>query len=192
MVTCHACRRIAAGATRAGASPQGYGRCMRFSRRGKSLPPEVAGRVSGKVLATSRLQGGGWVVLTSTRFIIAGTRANDLQRPWHMVDRGEWTSDGNRIQVTWVDGQQPTELSLERDDRELAAVFRELVESSLVHSEVERLPGGGILRGTIRRDENGELFSQVSVTGVVREDHDLHERAQELESRVRAQVGLPS
>src|SRR5690625_6392565 len=129
--------------------PARYGRSMRMSRRGKDLPADVADQVSGKVLATSQLRGGGWVVLTTTRFIVAGTPSADEQRPWHMVDRGEWTSEGNQIQVTWVDGRQPTELERERDDRELAANFREMGERSVVHSGVERLTGGVTVRGAV-------------------------------------------
>lgn len=156
------------------------------------LPAEVADQVRGKVLAAGQVRGGGWLVLSTSGLVLAGHRDSaDVQRPWHLVDRGEWSSDGNRIHVTWVDGQEPIDVEMTQDDRNLAAVLREQVENSLVHAEVERLPGGGMLRGTIRRDSDGTLFSQVSITGKVRRDAALEERVRAMESRVRAQVGLP-
>ena len=164
-------------------------------RRGgrTNLPQDVADQVTGKVLAAAQVRGGGWLVLSTSGLVLAGhPDSADQQRPWHVVDRGEWSSDGNRIQVTWVDGQAPIDVELTRDDREIAAVLREQVEHTLVHAEVERLPGGGMLRGTIRRDSDGTLFSQVSIVGKVRRDEALAVRVRAMESRVRSQVGLPA
>ncbi|MGC0142359.1 hypothetical protein [Pseudactinotalea sp. Z1732] len=165
---------------------------MRFGRGKKTrLPAEMAGLVRGEVLAAAQLRGGGWLVLTPAAVVVIGTGSGDFERAWHTVDRGEWSSDGNRIQLTWVDGHEPVELQLVHDDRELADILRGEVEASLVHAEVERLPGGGTLRGAIRRDAEGQLFSQVSVSGRVHRGEDLDQRVRAMEGRVRAQVGLP-
>ncbi|WP_434080600.1 hypothetical protein [Sanguibacter sp. Z1732] len=96
---------------------------MRFGRGKKTrLPAEMAGLVRGEVLAAAQLRGGGWLVLTPAAVVVIGTGSGDFERAWHTVDRGEWSSDGNRIQLTWVDGHEPVELQLVHDDRELADI----------------------------------------------------------------------
>ena len=60
-----------------------------------------------------------------------------------------------------------------------------------MHLEQEKVPGGGVLRGAIRRDAEGELISQVSVKGKVTRGAALDQQVTALEARVRSAVGMP-
>ncbi len=130
-------------------------------------------------------------MLTHSSVVVAGADERDFDRPWHLVEGGQWNSEKRLLHVTWVDGEAATDLILDVDDQDVAAVLRERIESSLVHLEVEKLPDGGTLRGAIRRGSDGELFSQVSVRGKVRAGADLDHRVHVLEQRIRSAVGLP-
>ena len=162
--------------------------------RRPSVPAQIKDHLSDRVLAAQRLRSGGWVVLTK-----AGIHAfaNDrgpayLDRPWHEVDRGEWDGEEYRIRLTWVDGAEQSELVLLNADGAVADTLHERVQASLVHVEQEKAPGGGVLRGAIRRGPSGELFSQVSVRGRVTRGPELEEQIVALEHRVRSAVGMSS
>ncbi|MBK5248660.1 MAG: hypothetical protein JJE50_04370 [Actinomycetales bacterium] len=159
----------------------------------KHLPPALSAHLpsADRPLVAEPLDDGAWAVLARGALSVVAEDGVRWRRPWHEVDRGEWDDEQHTMTLTWVDGSPATILILTNDaPREFPSTIRELVQSSLVHLETARLPGGVVLRAAIRRSEDGSLFSQVSSTGQVRRDPYLEQKIDALEARVRSAVGL--
>ncbi|HIZ36896.1 MAG TPA: hypothetical protein H9815_14075 [Candidatus Ruania gallistercoris] len=160
----------------------------------RQLPDPVRARIPAKVrvLTVRRLADHAWAVVTTHRLLVLEEDRTVLDRPWAEVDRATMDSDTEELTVTWVDGSPPDVLLVGEDPgvSDFTFAVKERVDNSLVHLELEQLPGGGVLRGAIRRNPDGSLFSQVSVSGARRAPADLEERAAALEARVRSVVGL--
>ncbi|UFU01719.1 hypothetical protein LQF12_09290 [Ruania suaedae] len=163
-------------------------------RRRSELPDAVRSRLEAgaRVLGSTDLAGGGGVVVTTVGLLTWGEEGVEVDRPWSEVDAAGWDSEAGTIIVTWVDGAPATSLDVGEGTgvRELAYTIKERVDHSLVVLETVSLPGGGHLRGAVRRNADGSLFSQVTISGVRRPPADVQERAAALEERVRAAVGL--
>ena len=137
------------------------------------------------MLTVRRLADHAWAVVTTHRLLVLEEDRTVLDRPWAEVDRATMDSDTEELTVTWVDGSPPDVLLVGEDPgvSDFTFAVKERVDNSLVHLELE-------LRGAIRRNPDGSLFSQVSVSGARRAPADLEERAAALEARVRSVVGL--
>ncbi|QGQ19060.1 hypothetical protein GC089_07225 [Cellulomonas sp. JZ18] len=169
-----------------------------FSRR-RRLPDPVRRRLdlsSGDaVLAAAPLVEGRWAVVSRRALHLVGADddAPVARTAWSAVDRGTLDAEARRLTVHWVSGAT-TDLVLADDDtaaRELAQTFRERVQQSVVHVEHVTLPSGGRVRVALRRDEDGELFTQTIGDGRVDLSGPDDARAvAEAEARVRAEVGL--
>ncbi|WP_157612356.1 hypothetical protein [Ruania albidiflava] len=165
---------------------------MRRSLR--QLPEPIRAQIpaGAKVLASRELTDGHWAVATAERVLVLEAEKSLVDRPWAEVDRATMDSDTEELTVTWVDGAEPTVLPV--GDQPGVADFtfavKERVDNSLVHVETEELPGGGVLRGAIRRNPDGSLFSQVTISGARRTPTDIDRRAADLETRIRGVVGL--
>ncbi|QOR69216.1 hypothetical protein IM660_10840 [Ruania alkalisoli] len=164
-----------------------------MSRR-RQLPDPVRRRIGTgtRVLGTGDLTGGGLLVVTTVGLITWENEEIHLDRLWSDVDAAGWDSETGTVTVTWVDGAAATDLDVGDGPRtrELVYAIKERVDHSLVLLETVSLPGGGHLRGAIRRNADGSLFSQVTISGVRRPPADVQERAEALEARVRTAVGL--
>ncbi|WP_147916967.1 hypothetical protein [Ruania zhangjianzhongii] len=160
----------------------------------RQLPEPVRDRIPPKarVLVVRKLGDGSWAVVTTERLLVMGEEQTVLDRPWAEVDRATMDSDTEELAVTWVDGSPPDVLAVGEDPgvSDFTFAVKERVDHSLVHLELEQLPSGGVLRGAIRRNPDGSLFSQVTISGARRAPADLEARATELEARVRSVVGL--
>ena len=165
-----------------------------FSRR-PSLPAPVRARLAlppgDRVLAAVELADGRWAVATRLALCLAGAEAV-LRRPWIEVDRAQLTAETSTITVHWVDGTTEDLPLTERGAPAFAQALRERVQSSVVHSETVVLPGGATVRVALRRDERGNLVSQVIGDASV----DLAEPrvgalVDAAELRVRRAAGLP-
>ncbi|MDM8084162.1 hypothetical protein QUV83_05220 [Cellulomonas cellasea] len=169
-----------------------------FSRR-PSLPDPVRGRLAlpprDRVLAVVELADGRWAVATRLALCLADTGAEAgavRRRPWIDVDRAQLTVETSTITVHWVDGTTEDLPLTERGAPAFAQTLRERVQSSVVHSETVVLPGGSTVRVALRRDEQGDLVSQVIGDGSV----DLSQPrvgalVDAAELRVRRAAGLP-
>lgn len=116
-----------------------------------------------------------------------------VHREWSDVDRATYDTESNVIRVHWVDGHEPTPLTLEGRHSVLPQVLRERVQWSVVLAEPVKLPGGRSARVAVRRRADGELFSQVIGGG----DVDLADPGtagaiDAAEARVRSAAGLPA
>lgn len=168
---------------------------MPLFRRRAALPDDVRSALDlaprERVLAFAPLTDG-WAVATSQRLHAIPAGGSPTRRPWLDVNTGRLDADTAVLTVTWVDGGPATELHL-ADDRsmEFPRVFKQCVDTSLVHSEQVTLPRGASVRVALRRDVDDRLVTQVLGTG----DVDLADPAtaaavDAAELRVREAAGL--
>ncbi|WP_454858418.1 hypothetical protein [Promicromonospora soli] len=116
-----------------------------------------------------------------------------VHREWADVDRATYDMESNVIRVHWVDGDEPTPLTLDGRRSVLPQVLRERVQWSVVLAEPVKLPGGRSARVAVRRRADGELFSQViGGRGVDLADPDVAGAIDAAEARVRSAAGLPA
>ena len=140
-------------------------------------------------LAVAALAEGGSAIATRTAVVVAGADGVEWRRPWHEVDRGAWDDDAGAITLRWVDGSGTALTLAPRRRRRFLEVFREQVQSSVVHVERLEIPDGVTVRAVIRRAEDGGLLSQVLADGPV--PVSAAPEIDALEARSRRAVGLP-
>lgn len=154
-------------------------------RAGLDLAPRE--RVLGYAALTD-----GWAVATSHRLHVVPADGPAVRRPWIDVTTGRLDAENALLTVAWVDGSAETGLHL-ADDRsmEFPRVFRQCVDTSLVHSEQVTLPRGASVRVALRRAADGRLFTQVLGTGDVNlADPAVATAVDAAELRVRDAAGL--
>lgn len=133
----------------------------------------------------------GWAAATTTELHVA--RADQTRRwPWAQVDRGRLDAETEELTIHLVSGEeQVLPLGAGRGAARFAVVFRERVQSSVVHVVEVTVPGAGIVRVAVRRDTDGTLFTQVMGPGNVdlSQPH-IAELVDEAERQARESVGL--
>jgi len=166
--------------------------------RRPSLPDPVRRSLdvpaSDRVLASAELADGSWAVATRTELLTSDPTGGVVaRRPWSDVDRAGYAPETATITVSWVDGAPPLALTLADARRtSLAQTLRERVQSSVVLSETVTFAPGLTARVAVRRDGDGELFSQVVADpGVDLTDPEVTARVDAAEGRVRSASGLP-
>jgi len=150
---------------------------MAFSlRRGDKLPGEVRSALElgtrERVLSWARDAGSGATVVATNHKLYAvgpgGERT--LDRAWHLVDAGTWSSDLFQLTVTWVDGARPSQWVF-REPTLLQETVRERVQASVVLAQDVVLGRRRAGRVVIRQDlSTGELVDQVLLARGVRPD----------------------
>lgn len=146
-----------------------------------------------RVLASTPLADG-WAVATThgLRVVPTDGEAPELRRPWVDVSGGRLEADDAVLQVTWVDGSPAARLQLaDTGSMEFPRVFRQCVDSSLVHYETVQLSRGRSVRVALRRDPADGMLTQVIGTGDVDLDDPATAAAVDAaELRVRDAAGL--
>jgi hypothetical protein len=169
---------------------------MILGRRSTKLPRDVSTHLDRRddPLAWTELTDGRWAVVTTRALALADAGGISGRYPWHTLEHGRWDGDARELTVAWVDGATvPLVLRPTTDDvARFTSVLRERVQSSVVHTESMDTPGGAFVRVNIRRDESGELLSQVTAQGPLRGDDAERQLIDDLERRARAAVGLPT
>ncbi|GCE77870.1 hypothetical protein [Cellulomonas biazotea] len=149
-------------------------------------------RPGDKVLVEVRLADGRWAV--ATRRALHLLEDEQVARvPWSDVDRGSLDPATRVLTVTWVWGAS-SRLPFEQDSTSVAfaQTFRERVQQSVVHAVPVTVPGGARVRLALRRDEDGEIFTQVLGDGTVDVDDPAVSAALDVaEAEIRDAVGLP-
>lgn len=167
--------------------------------RRSPLPADVRARLGlahgERVLAHARLADG-WAAATTHRLVVvpdeSGSAGEAIRREWSDVAVARLDPESATIVVEWVDAAEPTRLRLgDGRSTRLADALRQCVDSSVVHRERVRLPGGAEAQVALRRDAAGRLFTQVIGPGGV----DLADPAtaavvDAAEGRVREAAGL--
>lgn len=146
-----------------------------------------------RVLASAELVDGSWAVATRAALLTSDATGAVASRPWCDVDRASYSPETATITVSWVDGAPPLALPLADPRRtSLAQTLRERVQSSVVIAETVTFAAGRTARVAVRRDGDGELFSQVVADpGVDLDDPEVAARVDAAEGRVRSASGLP-
>lgn len=111
--------------------------------------------------------------------------------PWAQVDQGRLDPEQHTLTVHLVDGSDLVlPLVDQTSSRPFAATFRERVQSSVVCSSDVTVPSG-VVYVTVRRAEDGTLFTQVVGPGTVNlHDPQVAALVEEAETRLREAAGL--
>ncbi len=180
-----------------GRTGTGYRGDVSWFRR-PSLPDPVRRSLdvpaNDRVLASAELVDGSWAVATRSSLVTSDAAGGSVaSRPWCDVDRASYSPETTTITVSWVDGAPSLALPLADARRtSLAQTLRERVQSSVVLAETVTFAAGLTARVAVRRDGDGELFSQVVAdAGVDLDDPEVVARVDAAEGRVRSASGLP-
>ncbi|UJP41788.1 hypothetical protein F1D97_13650 [Cellulomonas palmilytica] len=150
-------------------------------------------RRGDRVLVAATLTDGRRVV--ATRLALHVLRDDEVARtPWADVDRGSLDPETRALSVRWVWGATDTFVfGSDRHSVRFTQTFRERVQSSVVHATSVALPGGDQARVALRRDEDGELFTQVVADeGVDLARPEVAALVDAAESVLRSSAGLPA
>ena len=166
-------------------------------RRGERLPAAVRAAVatgSGeRVLSWGRDAAADTVVVATNRRVCAVTEEGEvrLDRPWHEVDAGTWSSELGQLTVTWVDGSRPAQWTLGASSM-VPETVRERVQASVVLAHRVELGPRRTVRVVIRQDlASGALLEQVVPgRGVRADDPEVAAATQAALAHLREQVGL--
>ncbi len=185
-----------------------------FSRRttGAALPRRLrrllppGAQVLGAVPV--RQDGTAWLVATTGHLLEVGEDTDGLRLAWGRVDRASWDAAQRMLTVTPLHDPQPLTwavpsalvrqepdgraVTLKVDERRFAHALRQRVENAIVHHVTRLLEGGVRAVASVRRDENGELYS---TTDPLPEDPSAagcRQALRDLERQVRQDVGLPT
>jgi hypothetical protein len=170
---------------------------MAWPVRRKARPPaEVIGAVAygpgERVLSWgSEESSGTTVVATNHRLVAVRDGEVVVDRPWHEVDAGAWSSELGQLTVTWVDGARPSQWTVGTTSL-LPETLRERVQASVVLSQRVEVGPRRTARAAIRQDlAGGGLVEQVVLgRGVRADDAEVAAQAQGALAYLREQVGL--
>ena len=149
------------------------------------------------VLAGVALAGGGWALASRRAFHLLADdeTASDAVTAWCDVDRGVLDPATRTLTVWWVSGaRRALTLPDDADAQQFARTFRDCVQQSVVHAVTVTLPGGAHAQVALRRDPQGELFTQTlgSSDEVDVADPAVAAALAKAEAAVREAAGLPA
>lgn len=146
-----------------------------------------------RVLAVcvDRTTGERLVISTHQLSIVTPEGEVRLQKPWHLVDSGNYDNEADVLSVTWVDRTPGLALHVGAD-RPFLTAFRERVTASLVIVDTLELGKGRSVKLVIRKDlARDALLDQVILGEGVRLAHPgVRERVEQARLALREQVGL--
>lgn len=150
-------------------------------------------RRGDRVLVAATLADGRRVVASRLALHVL-TDDQTARTPWADVDRGSLDAETRTLAVSWVWGADDAFVfPSDRHSVRFAQTFRERVQSSVVHATSVPVPGSGTARVALRRDEDGELFTQVVADdGVDLADPQVAALVDRAESELRDSAGLPA
>ncbi len=165
-----------------------------FSRRRRLPDPQrrALDLRDDTILASAPLADGRWAVTTRRALHLVGDGPT-ARIPWADVDRGSLDATSATLTVHWVSGARTAlVLAPDVDAWDLTQSFRERVQQSIVHVEHVEVPGARTpVRVALRRDEHGDLFTQVVGDGTVDlRDPQVARLVAAAEAHVRAEAGL--
>lgn len=149
-------------------------------------------RPGDRVLVDAHLTDGRWAV-ASRRALHLLEDGKVARVAWSDVDRGSLDPATRVLTVTWVWGGT-SRLPFAQDSASVSftQTFRERVQQSVVHVVPVTVPGGAKVRLALRRDEDGEIFTQVLGDAEVDVDDPAVSAALDVaEAEARDAVGLP-
>jgi hypothetical protein len=166
-------------------------------RKGERLPARVRRAVAGapgeRVLSWGRdSTSEAYVVASNQRVAVVSPDGEVvLDRPWHEVDAGTWSSELQQLTVSWVDGSRPVQWALGSTSM-VPETVRERVQASVVLAHKVDLGPRRTARVVIRQDlGSGALLEQVVTgRGVHADDPEVAAATRAALADLREQVGL--
>lgn len=158
----------------------------RLSPARAALLAEEASNRSVGVLAD-----GASIVVTPAALLIVDDERVRARHIWHEIDRVAFLAQEATIKVYLVE-DAGTALAYQLDGNvlEISAAVKERVDASVIHVDQTVTSDGTIVRVALRRDDRGEVYSQVTSLGYPRLTERDRRRIDDLERRVRQTVGL--
>lgn len=167
---------------------------MILRRRAPRLPSEHAAHLPAgeEVLAGAELTDQAWAAATRVALYVLDAEGVRLRGPWHEIDTGTLDGESLVFSIIWADRErEPSELPFASAEiTRFTTVIRERIQHSVVHTETRRV-SGTLVRATIRRDENGELYSRLTAFGPLRPEPQVQAEIDDLERQARQAAGLP-
>lgn len=166
-----------------------------FSRR--RLPAAARTRLDLRpgdaILVSTELTEDRWAVATRRALHLLGADGSVVRHPWSDVDHGSLDPATRTMTLRWVWGDTERLTFAEVPGSfAFSQTFRERVQQSVVHAVSVTLPGGHRARVVLRRDEVGELFTQVlGDASIDLSDPAVATVVDAAEDEVRDAVGLP-
>ena len=136
------------------------------------------------------LADGRWIVAGRHAVIVVGERGVEDSGMWHEIQFAAWDADSRVLRVVWVDPAR-TEIAVKTQAKDPGALMVEVSEKvnhALVVQRVVEASNGTRLTASIRRREDGELFSTLVADGPL--DAEGKRQGDLLEAMVRDGVGL--
>ncbi|MDO5048916.1 MAG: hypothetical protein Q4D87_03430 [Actinomycetaceae bacterium] len=170
---------------------------MRFSSNLK-LPTALVDGLDVDFLVKSdarrpatELKDGRWLLLAEVGPVTVSEDGTEFIGHWHEIQHVVWESNSRMLLVRWVDpSRQPWHgVTVTDDPRKFMSHFEEYVEYSIVSSQRRKADNGTTITASIRRTEDGQLFSTLVADGPL--DASGEKVAHELEAKLRESVGLP-
>lgn len=156
--------------------------------------------------------GATWALASARALVVVGAHGMVSRDPWDAVDRGAWDNGPRTFTLVWVEAARPdTVLTVPEeldgvvvDVADFARALRQRVEAAIVHRVTGSLPDGGVATVSVRRHEDGRLYTSTvlgvspgraaagGVDGAVHLSGVDTAALAELERRARDGVGLPT
>ncbi|MDO5728854.1 MAG: hypothetical protein Q4P71_04435 [Actinomycetaceae bacterium] len=136
------------------------------------------------------LESGNWLLLARQGpCVISETDAQFISY-WHEIQQAKWDGETKTLSIDWVDPtREPITMAAKAEEpHEFMMSMQEYVEYVVVSSGQRVADNGTTITASIRRREDGELFSALVADGPL--DEQGEELAHQLERRLREGVGL--
>ena len=176
------------------------------TRSTATLPLEMREQLSEPALGAVPLdaEGSTWAVATASSLVVFNGRSGPETHPWDEVEQGTWDGQERVFTLSWTQ-QDRDDLALKVpagvrngdayasvDVAPFAKALRQRVEAAIIHSAVATLPSGATATASVRRGEDGELYSVTRPLISQVDEAEDRRTLRELENRVREGVGLPT
>ncbi|MEE6282370.1 hypothetical protein [Georgenia sunbinii] len=166
---------------------------MALIRRAPRVPQDIAAHLPSRerALLAAPLTDGQWAVITRPALVVAGPDGLTERSTWDEIETGAWDGESRTFTITWSDRTRaPHDLRFTDDVLpDFTAALRERVQSSVIHAEIDEV-GGTRVRATVRRREDGSLYSRLTAFGPLTGSPEETAQLDDLERRVREAAGL--
>lgn len=166
---------------------------MAILRRAPRLPKDVAAHVprGTRVLHVAPLADDQWAAVARHALLVLGPDGLVQTTAWDEVETGTWDGDARTFTIIWSDRERDEQVLQLLDDEvaDFTGALRERIQSSVIHAEMVEVEGTRV-RATVRRREDGSLYSRLTAFGPLTGTAEETAQLDALERRVREGAGL--
>jgi hypothetical protein len=157
-----------------------------------SLPPKLSRFLSGpqSLGPAEELSDGSWAVAGRDALVVVGPGGVTDSAMWYQVQYARWDAATRELTIVWVDPARPplTATTVSEDPSGFMAEVSANVTHALVIQKTAVTGSGTRITASVRRREDGRLFSALVADGPL--DEAGQSAADALEREVREGVGL--